>query len=43
MSLQERLAELEDLRQNHLISQEEFEQIYAALHMSRGVPPQPEA
>jgi len=41
MSLQERLAELEDLRRNNLISQAEYEEIYAALHMSRGVPPQP--
>ena len=40
MSLQERLAELEELRHSNLISQVEFEQIYAALHMSRGVPPE---
>ena len=40
MSLQERLAELEELRSCHLISQQEYEQIYAALHMSRGVPPE---
>jgi len=39
MSLQERLTELEDLRHSNLISQTEFEKIYAALHMSRGVPP----
>jgi cytochrome c-type biogenesis protein CcmH/NrfG len=39
MSLRERLAELEELRAHRLITQEEFESIYAALHMSRGVPP----
>ena len=41
MSLQERLAELEELRSSNLISQHEYEQIYGALHMSRGVPPEP--
>lgn len=39
MSIRARLAELEELRVHRLISQEEFETIYAAIHMTRGAPP----
>jgi len=39
MSLQERLHELEELRAHQLLTQDEYEHIYAALHISRGVPP----
>jgi len=38
MSLQDRLDELEELRRSNLVTQDEFERIYAAIHSSRGVP-----
>ena len=35
MSVQERLTEVEELRRHQLISQSEYEEIYAAIHSSR--------
>lgn len=35
LSIDRRLAELEELRVRQLISQEEYDRIYAAIHMSR--------
>jgi hypothetical protein len=42
LSLRERLEELEELRRHALITQLEFERIYAAVHSSRGIPLEPE-
>lgn len=42
LSLKERLAEVEELRQCRLITQEEYEHIYGSIHLSRGVPLEPE-
>jgi hypothetical protein len=39
-SLPERLGELEELRARQLLTQEEFDRISAAIHISRGVPRQ---
>lgn len=39
MSIRARLAELEELRGHQLISQAEYETIFAAIHMTRGAPP----
>lgn len=42
LSVLERLTEVTELRDSKLISQEEFESIYASIHMNRGVPERPE-
>jgi hypothetical protein len=38
LSLDERLAELKGLRAENLITQEEYDRIYAAIHTTRGAP-----